>query len=76
MKEIDNRKCFLSDMMDEGDIPDIILSQIAEMMECEAKAPGTILTYLYLLNQLITRQLVRITVVDSDYYTDIFHCNC
>ena len=25
--------------MDEGDIPDILLSQIAEMMECEAKAP-------------------------------------
>ena len=29
----------MSDMMDEGDIPDILLSQIAEMMECEAKAP-------------------------------------
>ena len=29
----------MSDMMDEGDIPDIILSQIAEMMECEVKAP-------------------------------------
>ena len=27
------------DMMDEGDIPDMLLSQIAEMMECEAKAP-------------------------------------
>jgi predicted transcriptional regulator len=26
-------------MSDEGDIPDILLSQIAEMMECEAKAP-------------------------------------
>ena len=25
--------------MDEWDIPDILLSQIAEMMECEAKAP-------------------------------------
>ena len=29
----------MSDMMDEGDIPDILLSQLAEMMECEAKAP-------------------------------------
>jgi hypothetical protein len=29
----------MSDMMDEGDIPDILLSQIAEMMEYEAKAP-------------------------------------
>ena len=29
----------MSDMMDEGDIPDILLSQIAEMMECEAKSP-------------------------------------
>jgi hypothetical protein len=29
----------MSDMMDEGDIPHILLSQIAEMMECEAKAP-------------------------------------
>jgi hypothetical protein len=29
----------MSDMMDEGDIPDILLSQIAEMMECEVKAP-------------------------------------
>ena len=35
-----------------------------------------LLTYLYLLNQLSTRQLVRITVVDSDCYADIFHCNC
>ena len=25
--------------MDQGDIPDMLLSQIAEMMECEAKAP-------------------------------------
>ena len=25
--------------MDEGDIPDILLSHIAEMMECEVKAP-------------------------------------
>jgi hypothetical protein len=30
----------MSDMMDEGDIPDILLSQIAEMMEYEAKAPN------------------------------------
>ena len=28
-----------------------------------------------ILNQLITRQLVRITVVGSDCYADIFHCN-
>jgi hypothetical protein len=29
----------MSDMMDEGDIPDILLLQLAEMMECEAKRP-------------------------------------
>ena len=29
----------MSAMMDEGAIPDILLSQLAEMMECEAKAP-------------------------------------
>ena len=32
--------------------------------------------YSDLLSQLRTRQLVRITVVDSDCYADIFHCNC
>jgi hypothetical protein len=37
MKEIDNRKCL--DMIDEGDISDILLLQLAEMMECEAKRP-------------------------------------
>jgi hypothetical protein len=29
----------MSAMMDEGAIPDILLSQLAEMMECEAKDP-------------------------------------
>ena len=36
----------------------------------------TFLTNLYLLNQLSTRQLVKITVMDSDCYADNFHCNC
>jgi hypothetical protein len=33
MSEIRN----MSDMIDEGDISDILLLQLAEMMECEAK---------------------------------------
>jgi hypothetical protein len=30
----------MSDLMDEGDIPDKLLLQLAEMMECEAKPPN------------------------------------
>ena len=32
-------RALLRNMSDVGDIADILLSQIAEMMECEAKAP-------------------------------------
>jgi hypothetical protein len=43
----------MSDMIDEGDIPDILLSQIAEMMECEAKAPDISHMDLYTMKSTI-----------------------
>jgi len=50
----------MSDMMDEGDIPDILLSQIAEMMECEAKAYKGGISHMDLSNKNIKHYCMKV----------------
>jgi hypothetical protein len=55
----------MSDMMDEGDIPDILLSQLAEMKECEAKAPD--IFHMDLLYPVCTDLIILIEITKSKY---------